>query len=246
MQKKYTRKVHKHDLFRPASRPHFLLLKPAAKRDTRAMKPLRLALASLGFVSLCFSADPPANSEQVIDDNFEREGLGKGWTVQTGSWTIRDGALHGSEIPADKHSAAARRVIETGDAVYELRFRLSEGAKGFHFGFDPKRGTLDKKGHLFSVMVDPNGWKILKHVDKAKPKEDPNEILAKATHSFQPGEWYSLRVTTWSTTVKAAIEGLEPLSANHPTFAVPKPTLVFRVIGDGVDIDDLKVWSAKP
>ncbi|MDF1860896.1 MAG: hypothetical protein P1U87_11830 [Verrucomicrobiales bacterium] len=209
------------------------------------MKSLRLALASLGMVSLCFSADPPAGAEQVIDDNFERKDLGKGWAVQTGSWAIRDGVLHGSEIPADKHSAAARRVIETEDATYQLRFRMREGAKSFHFGFDPKRGTLDKKGHLFSVIINPDGWRILKHIDKAKPKEDPNEILAKATHTFQTGEWYSLRVTTQSTAVKAVIEGLEPLSANHPSFGVPKPTLVFRVIGDGVDIDDLRVWSAK-
>jgi len=31
------------------------------------------------------------------------------------------------------------------------------------------------------------------------------------------------------------------LGAEHPTFRVPEPTLIFRMIGDAVDIDDVQV-----
>ena len=205
---------------------------------------LIFALAFLS--SLCFGETPQTASPPLVTDSFEREELGKGWTTQTGSWEIVDGALRGTEIKADKHSAAARRVVETKDAVYTLRFRLSEGARGFHFGFDPKRGSLDKKGHLFSVIVDTKGWKILKHVDKNRREEDPNEILATDPHAFEPGKWYDLHLTTIGTSVTAKISGLEPLQAEHPTFSVPKPTLVFRVIGDAVDIDDIQVSAIEP
>lgn len=205
------------------------------------------ALASLSIIAAPHAGafEPLSNSDLVVSDDFDREELGKGWAAQTGSWTIKDGALHGAEIAADKHSAAARRIVTTGDAVYEMKFRFTGEGKSLHFGFDPIRGALDKRGHLFSVIITPTDWKILKHIDKDKPKEDPNEVLATAKNPFKFDTWYKLRVTTWETTVKAMIEGIEPLNASHPTFGVKKPTLVFRAIGDGIEIDDLRVWQAK-
>ncbi len=197
------------------------------------------------FVLDTFAFEPPANSELVVDERFDTGELGEDWTTQTGDWEIVDNSLRGSEIESENHAAAARRVVETGNAVYQLKFRLHREAKGFHFGFDPKRGELEKRGHLFSVIVTRSGWKLLKHLDKNKPDEDPNEILASANHKFESDEWYSLRVVTWGTIVKAEIEGLPPLAGEHPSFDVRKPTLVFRVSGNGVDIDDVRVWKAR-
>ncbi len=192
--------------------------------------------------TLLWSGPAPANSELVIDDAFDRDELGQGWYINTGNWKIQDGVLRASEIPADQHSAAARRIIETHNAVYELRFRFTGAGKSFHFGFDPAKGELDKTGHLFSVIVTPTSWKLMKHVDKKRPKEDPNEVLDQQTVAFETGIWYELRVTTEGTNVTAEITGQGQLAGTHPTFGVKKPTLVFRCIGDGVEIDDLKTW----
>jgi hypothetical protein len=208
--------------------------------STSAGLALILALAP-GFA---VAFDPPANSTLVVEESFDQTGeeLGKGWTVQNGTWIPRGGILEAREVEADNHAASARKVVETGNAVYQVKFRLNEGSGGFHLGFDPKRGSLDKKGHLFSVMIQPNRWRIMKHLDKNRPEEDPNEVIAQSAHSFEIGKWYTLRVTTWGTTVKAMVDDLEPLSGSHPTFGVPKPTVVFRAIASGVDLDDLKVW----
>jgi hypothetical protein len=35
------------------------------------------------------------------------------------------------------------------------------------------------------------------------------------------------------------------LKASHPSFHVPTPTLVFRCLGEGVEINDLQVWNLK-
>jgi hypothetical protein len=191
------------------------------------------------------AAEPPANSEVALDDSFDRTELGKEWNSTTGDWKIVDGVLRGSEKPAEKHSAATRRVVETKNAVYELKFRFTKTAKAFHFGFDPAKGELEKKGHLFSVIVTPTSWKVLKHVDKNRRTEDPNETLAEQKTEFNRDEWYTLRVTTWGKYVTARIEGKKVLKASHSTFAVKKPTLVFRVLGDGVEIDDIHVWKQK-
>ncbi len=210
------------------------------------MKSLVVTLACLLLTAPANAGEPPANSELAVDDSFDRKELGKEWHVNTGDWNIVDGVLRAREIPDQKHSAAARRTVETSNAVYELRFRFVEDGKGFHFGFDPAPGELKKKGHLFSVIVTPESWKILKHVDKARREEDPNETLAEQKTEFETGKWYSLRVTTWQTHVTASIEGKEPLKASHETFGVKKPTLVFRCLDNGVEIDDIKVWKQKP
>lgn len=190
--------------------------------------------------------DAPAKSELVVDETFDDDGeiaALEDWHVNTGGWQVSNGALRGDEIESEKHAAAVRRKILTENAVYQLRFRFGQDSRAFHFGFDPAKGELKKKGHLFSVIVARNKWTIMKHVDKNRPKEFPNEVLASEKGSFEDGRWYTLRVTTWGPFATAMIEGKQTLKVSDQTFAVKKPTLVFRVSGSDVEIDDLKVWK---
>ncbi|MCS7467109.1 hypothetical protein NZK35_10695 [Stieleria sp. ICT_E10.1] len=185
----------------------------------------------------------PQNSDLVVEQTFDGP-LGDKWHINTGSWKVADGVLQATELPADKHAAAARYTAQTDNAVYQLRFKLSDGTKAFHFGFDPAKGELDKKGHLFSVIVTPAGWRIMKHVDKNRPQEDPNEVLASSDTAVETDQWHQLRLTTWGPYVTATLDQTQ-FKASHPTFAVKKPTLVFRCSGDGVQIDDVKVWNQR-
>ncbi len=184
---------------------------------------------------------PPANSELVVNESFDSP-LDDHWHVNTGKWSVADGVLRARELESDQHVAAARRTIETQNAVYQLRFRLVENGESFHFGFDPTPGELKKRGHLFSVIVTPKMWKVMKHIDKDRPQDDPNETLAEQATPFVKDQWYTLRVTTWGNYVTARIDGKETLKVSHESFGVKKPTLVFRCVGDGVEIDDIKVW----
>lgn len=207
----------------------------------------KIVTSLLTFVftaSFSIAGDPPANSDVALEETFDRTELGKGWNSTTGEWKIVDGVLRGREMPDEKHSAATRKVLATQNAVYQLKFRLVGECRSFHFGFDPARGELNKKGHLFSVIVTPKSWEILKHIDKNRREEDPNEKLAEEQTKFETDKWYTLRVTTWGTYVTAKIDDRK-LKASHPTFGVRKPTLVFRCLGDGVEINDIKVWTQK-
>ncbi|MDF1812462.1 MAG: hypothetical protein P1V20_09610 [Verrucomicrobiales bacterium] len=181
----------------------------------------------------------------IIEEKFESPELGQKWHINYGSWTIEDGILKTKQRKADNHAAAARFSVATGDAVYSIRFRFTEAGEAFHLGFDPAKGELQKKGHLFSIIIKPDSWSIMKHLDKNKPKDDPNEIIAEANTDFKKGTWYSLQVTTTGNSVLAEIDGKKSLQGSHATFAVKKPTVVLRTIGDGVDLDDLKVWKTK-
>lgn len=199
-----------------------------------------LALTCCQFCQPVFAEEATSDTTLVVE-TFTGDELGRGWNSTTGEWRIVNGVLRGKEIPEEKHSAATRRVVETSDAVYQLRFRLTGDGRGFHFGFDPARGELKKKGHLFSVIVTPTSWKILKHVDKNDRQGDPNEVLAEQKRAFQHNQWYQLRLTSQGDSVSATIDDDSVLEATHPTFGVKKPTLVFRCLGDGVEIDDVRV-----
>ena len=208
--------------------------------------PLAIALSLSLLSSSALHAGPaPANSVVAVDESFDQAELGKEWRVNNGEWKIVDGVLKIRELTEDHHAASGRRVVETGNAVYECRFRLYGDARAFHVGFDPAPGTLDKKAHLFSIVVTPKSWKLLKHLDKARPKDDPNEVLAIENRDIARGEWHTLRITTWGPFVSATLDGGTPLKGSHPSFSVAKPTVVFRCTGDGVEVDDLKVWKQR-
>ena len=185
----------------------------------------------------------------MLSDDFSGAELGKGWRTQTGEWKAVDGVMRSKQIPADNHSAAARHLLPMQDGIYQMRFRLVDEGTSFHFGFDPAHGELKKRGHLLSVIVSKAKVTLMKHIDKDKPKEDPNEVLATAAHQFEAGKWHTLLVEKKGDDVVAQIlpdgESTKPivLKATHPTFHVKTPTLVFRCLGDGVEIDDLKAWK---
>lgn len=208
-------------------------------------------LAALAALLLtCGPVSAIETGELLLSDDFSDDTLAKGWAAQFGEWKPAGGVLTARQIPADNHAAAARRSLPMQDGIYEMRFRLTGKGQAFHFGFDPARGELKKRGHLFSLIVTPTQAKLMKHVDKDKPLDDPNESLAIADAVFQTGVWHTLRLQKTGNEVAAAIRSESgdisiSLSASHPTFHVKTPTLVFRCIGDGIEIDDLKVWKPK-
>lgn len=200
-----------------------------------------LCLFVIAVSSTC-QAQQPAGSELVVDETFAKPLDSKVWKPNFGHWRVESGVLKGAERDQDNHAAALRRVVSSKNAVYELKFRFTDKGQAFHFGFDPAKGELDKKGHLFSLVVTPESWKILKHADKNNPREKPNQALSESKRAFQTGQWYSLRVTTWNQYVTAVIDQGEKLTASDPSFSVSKPTLIFRCVGDGIEISDVKVY----
>ena len=122
------------------------------------MNPLKFTLVftvAILNVPCGLAQEAPANSQVALEDSFDRDELGKDWNSTTGQWKIVDGVLRGSEIAEEKHSAATRRLLVTQNAVYEMKFRFVGDGTSFHFGFDPAQGELNKRGHLFSVIVTP-------------------------------------------------------------------------------------------
>ena len=185
---------------------------------------------------------PPANSELAVDDAFDGPITDADWITNAGEWTVDGGVLIGKELDRDHHPAAARRKVETANAAYQLQFKLADDTRLFHVGFDPAKGELDKKGHLFSVVVSSKSITLMRHRDKRPEKKDRNETLSKIETPIASNQWHRLRITTWGKYVTVFLND-QKLTGEHPSFAIKKPTVVFRVAGGPVEIDQLKVWK---
>jgi len=203
-------------------------------------------LASSGLFAADLQTQLGQLGKPLYDEKFETPDALQKWTRTVGEMKVEQGVLHVFERSQDKHAGAFRYALPVQDCAVQMDFKF-DGAKFIHLGFDPAAGELKKKGHLFSVVLAPDNWKILEHSDKndAKPK---NKVLANADTKFEAGRWYSLLLEVKGHHVVAQITGKEPLKGSSPDFHCQKPGLVFRVGGDdgkGASLDNVRVWTLK-
>jgi len=194
------------------------------------------------ILSLLFIAALGGNlsAGELINEDFSSQG--PRWTTQFGEVAVEDGVLKASQKTADKHICAFRRGQPMKDFQLDVDFRF-EGAKVINIGFDPARGSLKKKGHLYSVVLTPTQWQIKEHRDKAID-DSKDKVHASGKANFKQGEWYHLTLQNKGTEVEAGIKGTGSLKADYKDFAVAKPAVVFRVGGADekeAHFDNLKV-----
>lgn len=208
-------------------------------------------LARLSFCLLALSghsaayAQQPANSKVALQDSFDRTELPDHWKILKGQWKIANGALVGIEHPKDKQAAVIRHKAETGNAVYEFKFMLSETTESFEFGFDQANDDETSNGFLFSLKITPDAWSLLKHNDESLSEDSDPQVISKQKKTFAMDRWYGARITTWGPYVNAKIDNGSTLTGSAPTFATKKPAIVFRSSGGPVEIDEIQVWTQR-
>ena len=182
----------------------------------------------------------------LLEEKFDGEALGKGWTGKTGGLRVTNGVLHASQNRADGRLGLFSREQPMQDAAIQLDFKF-DGAQGINVSCNPSPGELRKHGHLFSVMITRAQWNITEHNDKSD-RTSQSKALASAPAKFESGKWYTLLLEFKGETVVAQVEGKEPLRGSSKDFSVKKPGIEFRVSGrDGQEVlfDNLKVWELK-
>lgn len=171
----------------------------------------------------------------VVEDNFERAELGKGWAGVRGDWEIKDGVLTGAEKASDKHAAVLNLNRPNTDSIVAFRFKL-DGPETFNLSFN------HAKGHLFRVTVGPNGLVLTKDKDKKDPKSKMIN-MATAKGSFKQGQWHSILVEVKGDKVVAQTSNGLKVSGSHGDFLTEKPSYRFVMKGQHLLIDDLKIWD---
>lgn len=202
-----------------------------------------IALVAVSTVTLSrTSSGADKAPEATASASFDEPRRPANWGVNFGHWEPADGVLVCRQLAADQHAAASRWQVPMSDGIVALKLRL-RGASAVHVGFDPAQGELDKRGHLYSLIVTPKNVSLKKHKDKADPRSQ-EETLATAGPTPEE-EWISVQLETRGDTVTARVGENLVLEATDPTFHVKKPAVVFRVIGSEAHLDDVVVTVLK-
>lgn len=180
----------------------------------------------------------------LFEEKFDSTEVPKGWVKNTGTLAVSEGSLRMEELASEKHAGAFRKALPVQNVAIQLSFKFDK-AKMFHLGFDPATGELNKKGHLYSVVVNPKAYSIIEHNDKADPTSKPVTHASKPSE-FKDGQWYTMLLENKGEDVVLQISDKELLRAKAEDFRVKKPGLVLRVSaadGDGVFLDNVHVWE---
>ncbi len=196
----------------------------------------------LGLI-LCSSSTFVMAEGVLHKADFESEARPKNWSVNFGHWEPEDGYLVCRQVEKDKHAAASRWQVPLKDGVIECRVRLV-GAKQFHIGFDPDRKELNKKGHLYSLIITPNGAISKEHKDKADENSE-DHICANIETPLPQFQWFNVRLETTGNIVNVAIAERIKMKVQRNKFGVQKPSVVFRTIGGDAHLDDVHVLVKK-
>lgn len=173
----------------------------------------------------------------VLEQSFDQP-LAKPMTPVKGEWKTDEGVLVAKELAADKHAAVLNCQTPNRNSIVRFSFQLGEQTKGFNFSLN------HKGGHLFRVAVAPQRLTVTLDKDKKDPQSKPL-ALGSAKGQFEPGKWYTLQVEMLGDQVVAQADNGAVVQASHAKLDTDKPNYRFVMRGEGLRLDDLKVWRAE-
>ncbi len=177
-----------------------------------------------------------AAGSATITENFD-EPLGKTAVPVKGEWEVVDGVLIGKELATDKHAAVLNYQKKNRNSAVQFSFKLDGSTNGLSFSLN------HSKGHLFRVVVNPNGMTVNLDKDKKDPASKA-KVLGGAKGKVESGKWHTLLIEIVDDKVAAQTDNGLSVEASHPSLATEKPNYRFVMRGDSLSIDDLKIWEA--
>lgn len=166
-----------------------------------------------------------------------KEPLSKKWRVAKGKWEIVDGALRGSELPADMHGAVARLPLAFDSLIIQVDFKV-DGAR---------QSTLSinaEKGHIGRVLLNPSGFSVKRDGDKKK--KDKGQVLQTVKTPLSPGRWHTLVLELHGKEMVAGLDGKSFAYGADPLLDRKKANFGFTVAGEAASFRNLRVWDSQP
>lgn len=213
------------------------------------MKAALLFLCALAAVPVHAQTPPgteiPGPLELIVATPFDedapatRKGTINGWQASIGEWTVKDGALHGNEVPEDRHASSCTYRIDATDLIITARFRLG-GAGHIAFGC---RDTIAPHHHLARTFISRDAIWIQHMSGIAKTTKAVK--IAELKTPIDPEAWHDLIIEINGDHYRAKING-HVIEARHERFADAKGIVAFIVKGQGAQFKDVKLWKAAP
>jgi len=166
-----------------------------------------------------------------------RKGTISGWQASIGEWTVKNGSLHGDELPEDKHASSCTYQIEATELVITARFRLG-GAGHVAFGC---RDMIAPHHHLARTFISRDAIWIQHMSGIAKTTKAVK--IAELKTPINPEAWLDLTIEISGDHYRAKIDG-HVIEARHERFADAKGMVALIVKGQGAQFKDVTIWKA--
>ena len=173
----------------------------------------------------------PVSGEVVRNERFDALPVAP-WVTVRGQWSVRDGALRGSQKPGERIGAAMRAPlgISDGDIEYELALPLGTA--------HTLRLQGSQRDHVFLVHVSSRRLALLRQPTEGEPPG--NIVLAEERLRLTPGDWSRIHVQFRGDEFAAQV-GETIVRASHSTVAERKNAMALMAIGRGVGFRALVV-----
>ncbi len=176
----------------------------------------------------------------------------KCWRFAVGKWEVVEGALHGSSIKEERHSAVANHPLAFKDAVIQVDVRV-DGCRLLQLFLNdpsslraatPTRPAHETPEHLCRVVIKPDGFAAQKD-DHDHDGPDVAVPFGEVKMAFPPSEWKTVLLEIRGEELVATVDG-RSIAGAHPLIATEKAFVCFGVTGESAGFRRLRVWEALP
>ena len=163
--------------------------------------------------------------------------LTSGWRLKPGKWEFVVGAMRGTQLKEDNHSAGASFAVPFTDAVVQVDVQLN-GAKQTILRVN------DRNEHICRVIVNPRGFSAQKD---DHDHEGPDEAVpfGEIAWPIAHGEWKTVLLELRGDEMVATVDG-HSIAGKHPLLAAEKANIGLIVTGTSANFRNLRIWEAKP
>jgi len=170
---------------------------------------------------------PPVADKTVLETAFDKV-PGAPWVLVRGKWVAKDGAVWGTEKPADQVAAALRYPLKQTDG--DIQYELSLPPAAAH----TLRIAGKDKDQVLLIQISSRRVAV---TDSATSK-----ILAQAPAKFPAQTWLPVRACFRGNELVVQVAGVTA-KATAPLIAEPKSAFAFMAHGEGIGFRKVVVNS---
>jgi hypothetical protein len=162
-----------------------------------------------------------------------------GWQAAIGQWQVKDGALHGDEVAADKHPSSCTWKLNATDMVITAQFKLGTAT---HIAFGC-RDTIAPNHHLGRTFISRDAIWVVRQSGISKTTK--SEKLAELKTPIDPNAWHNITIEIRGDHYRATVAG-HVVEAHHERYKDAKGLVALITKGQGAQFKNVSIWHAKP
>lgn len=162
-----------------------------------------------------------------------------GWQAAIGQWQVKDGVLHGDEVPEDKHASSCTWKLDATHLVITAQFKLGTAT---HIAFGC-RDTIAPHHHLGRTFISKDAIWIVRQSGIAKTTK--SEKLAELKTPIDPNAWHDITIEIAGDHYRATVDG-HVVEARHDRYKDAKGLVALITKGQGAQFKNVALWHAQP